>query len=119
VPCYMVMTALRSAAAVYASTAVLSALVALMTTPALTAISESLPHAVRSAAFGIVYAVAITVFGGFTQFIVKALIDFTASPLAPAWYLTAALIAGGCAMLAMRESAPAVLAAQRCAVHRR
>jgi MFS transporter, MHS family, citrate/tricarballylate:H+ symporter len=110
VPCYMTMTAWRSAAAVYTTTALLSALVALMTTPALTAISESLPHAVRSAAFGIVYAVAITVFGGFTQFIVKALIDLTANPLAPAWYLTAALVIGAGAMFAMRESAPAVLA---------
>jgi MFS transporter, MHS family, citrate/tricarballylate:H+ symporter len=110
VPCYMTMTAWHNAAAVYATTALLSALVALMTTPALTAISESLPHAVRSAAFGIVYAVAITVFGGFTQFIVKALIDLTASPLAPAWYLTAALVIGACAMLTMRESAPAALA---------
>jgi MFS transporter, MHS family, citrate/tricarballylate:H+ symporter len=115
VPCYMSMTAWRGAASVYASTAVLSTLAGLMTTAALTAISESLPHAVRSAAFGIIYAVAITVFGGFTQFIVKALIDLTASPLAPAWYLCAALLIGGSAMLAMRESAPAALAARSAA----
>ena len=52
-------------------------------------ITESLPRAVRSGALAILYAVAIAVFGGSTQFIIQWLIHATASPLAPAWYVTA------------------------------
>jgi MFS transporter, MHS family, citrate/tricarballylate:H+ symporter len=110
VPCYMAMTAWRSAVGICAVTAALGCLEALMIGPFLTAISESLPHAVRSAAFGILYAVAIAAFGGFTQFIIKSLIDLTGNPLAPAWYLTLALLIGGSAMVAIRESAPGRIA---------
>jgi len=109
VPCYIAMTAWRSAAAIYAVTALFGSLEALMIVPFLTTISESLPHAVRSAAFGILYAVAIATFGGFTQFIIKLLIDLTGDPLAPAWYLTMALVIGSSAMFAVRESAPSRL----------
>jgi hypothetical protein len=72
----------------------------------LTTISESLPQSVRSAGFGILYAIGTTVFGSFSQFNIKALIDATGSPLAPGWYLSAALVCGALAMLLMRESAP-------------
>ena len=110
VPCYIAMTAWRSTTAIYAATAIFGSLESLMIAPFLTSISESLPHAVRSAAFGILYAVAIAAFGGFTQFIIKSLIDLTGNPLAPAWYLTLALVIGSSAMFAVRESAPCRIA---------
>jgi len=110
VPCYIAMTAWRSTTAIYATTAVFGSLESLMIAPFLTTISESLPHAVRSAAFGILYAVAIAAFGGFTQFIIKSLIDLTGNPLAPAWYLSLALVIGSSAMFAVRESAPCRIA---------
>jgi MFS transporter, MHS family, citrate/tricarballylate:H+ symporter len=106
VPCYVAMTAWRSPAAVYAVTAVLAALEALAIVPTMTLVSESMPQAVRSTAFGMVYAIGVAVFGGFTQFIIKSLMVLTGNPLAPAWYMAFMIVVGGSAMLAIRESAP-------------
>ena len=106
VPCYLAMVSWRSAATVYAITGLFGVLEALMITPLLTTISESLPRAVRAAGFGLVYAVSVAVFGGFTQFVIKALMDLSGNPLAPAGYLSVVLLVGGSAMLAVRESAP-------------
>ena len=68
--------------------------------------TRSLPQEVRSGGIGIIYAVAITVFGGSASFVVAWLTEVTGSPLAPAWYMCAALAFGVCAMLAVRETAP-------------
>jgi MFS transporter, MHS family, citrate/tricarballylate:H+ symporter len=106
VPCYVAIISWRSAATVYAITGLFGVLEALMIAPLLTTISESLPRAVRATGFGLVYAVSVAVFGGFTQFVIKALMDLTGNPLAPAGYLSVALLIGGSAMLAVRESAP-------------
>ena len=46
------------------------------------------------------------VFGGSTQFAIKALTDLTGSALAPAWYMTGAVLIGGIAMTLMKETAP-------------
>ena len=37
-----------------------------------------------------IYAVAISIFGGSTQFVITALIKWTGNPLAPAWYWSVA-----------------------------
>ncbi|MEI9977067.1 MAG: hypothetical protein WDO73_36460 [Ignavibacteriota bacterium] len=66
----------------------------------------SLPKAVRSGALAIIYSVSASVFGGTTQFAIKALTDLTGNPLTPAWYLTGAVIVGGIAMVLMQETAP-------------
>jgi MFS family permease len=110
VPAFMLVVELHSAVAIYAATAVMSVLAGLFTGPAIVLISESLPRAVRSGAMGTLYAVAISVFGGTTQFTVKWLIDLTGSALAPFWYMSAALAIGITAMALMTETAPAVLA---------
>jgi hypothetical protein len=47
---------------------------------------------------------AVATFGGSAQFIVKLLTDTTGSPIAPAWYLTGALIIGGLAMSVFRSA---------------
>lgn len=106
VPAYLLMTHLQSAPVVFGAMGILAALQAFFAAPALVAVTESLPKAVRSGALAIIYAVAVSVFGGSTQFAVKALIDLTGSPLAPAWYMTGAVIIGGIAMSLMRETAP-------------
>ena len=106
VPLFMAMTEMPSRSVVYGSIAMLSGSQALIASMVMLGISESLPLASRSGAFGIIYAVGAAVFGGSTQFVIKGLNDLTGSPLAPAWYLTGALVIGGAAMLAMRESAP-------------
>jgi MFS transporter, MHS family, citrate/tricarballylate:H+ symporter len=106
VPAYMMMINLPSVAVVYGAIAILAVLQAFLTAPALITITESLPKAVRSGALAIIYAVATSVFGGTTQFAIKGLTDLTGSPLAPAWYMTGAVVIGGIAMVLMQESAP-------------
>ncbi|ANY19668.1 Proline/betaine transporter [Tsuneonella dongtanensis] len=70
------------------------------------ALTEGLPLRVRAGALSLVYAVAISVFGGSTQFIIAWLTDATGDPMAPAWYLLAATGIGLVAMALMRESHP-------------
>jgi len=72
----------------------------------LTGLSESLPTSLRAGSLGIVYALAICCFGGSAQFVVTWLIDVTGSPLAPAWYMSGALLLGLAGMIGMRETAP-------------
>jgi len=113
VPSYMVMIKVPSVGVVYGAIAILAVLQAFLTAPALITITESLPKAVRSGALAIIYAVATSVFGGTTQFAIKGLTDLTGSPLAPAWYMSGAVVIGGIAMALMPESAPVKAAPSR------
>lgn len=70
------------------------------------ALAESLPKSIRGSGFGIVYALAIAIFGGTTQLIVTWLIHVTGSAMAPAWYWMSAATLGQIALLLMAESAP-------------
>ncbi|MGN3974179.1 MFS transporter [Tsuneonella sp. SYSU-LHT278] len=72
------------------------------------ALTEGLPRRVRSGALALVYAIAISVFGGSTQFVIAWLTDVTGDPMAPAWYVLAATAIGLCAMALMRESRPSL-----------
>jgi urea transporter len=76
--------------------------------PALTAITESLPRHVRAGALGTMYAGAVAVFGGTTQFMVAWLIGKTGNELVPGWYGTAALLVGLVGAFALRETRPAI-----------
>jgi hypothetical protein len=69
-------------------------------------LTENTPAVMRAGTVGILYALAIALFGGSAQFMVTWLIEVTGSPLAPAWYLSGALLLGLAGMLTMRESAP-------------
>ncbi len=73
-------------------------------------LAESLPKTIRGAGFGTIYSATVATFGGTTQLVVTWLIHVTGSALAPAYYLTGATVIGLLALLAMPESAPAVLA---------
>jgi MFS family permease len=106
VPGFIAMEHWRSAATVYGVTAALGALQGLASGPAFVMIAEALPKAVRSGALSLIYAIAIAVFGGSTQLVIKELLSITDNILAPAWYLTGALVIGGIAMAIMRETAP-------------
>ena len=108
-PAFIAINASRSAVVMYAATAIVCMAQNCTDVPVLLLITESLPKAIRAGALAVIYAVAIAVFGGSTQFVVKALIDFTGNPLAPAWFMTAALLVGACAMLGMREVAASAL----------
>ncbi len=71
-------------------------------------ITEDFPARIRSGALAIVYALAISIFGGSTQFVVAWLTGVTGSPLAPAWYMAAAAILGFVALCFARETAPGI-----------
>jgi len=86
--------------------ALMAALLALGTPAIMAQIGESLPIQLRSGGIGFIYAFAIAIFGGTTSFVVTWLTASTGSPLAPGWYMCAALAVGVLSMLSMRETAP-------------
>jgi len=96
----------RSTAALLGGVALMSTLATIATCPVVIWVAESFPAPIRSGGVGIVYAVAIAVFGGTTQAGVTWLIRATGSPMAPAWYWLVSLIVGLIAIMAAHESAP-------------
>lgn len=108
VPTFQAIIHLHSPVALYAATALLTAVTGLGQAPMTTAIIESLPRHVRAGALGTMYALAVAVFGGTTQFVVAWLIGFTGNLLVPGWYLLGAAVAGLAAMIMTRETAPVV-----------
>ncbi len=65
-----------------------------------------MPAGIRSGAVAKVYAFAISIVGGSTQFVIARLIRVTGSPMAPAFYWTAARATGLVVMQFLPESAP-------------
>jgi MFS family permease len=106
-PCFMAMAHFRTPLSLYCAILVMSPLLALGSSVTVTFLAESMPAPIRSGGIGIIYAVAITVFGGSTSFMAAWLTDVTGSPLAPGWYMGAALAIGVFAMVAVSETAPA------------
>ena len=90
----------------YAAVAWLSIVTAIAQTPVIVTLTESLPKNIRSGAVATVYAFAISIFGGSTQFTVAKLIAVTNNALAPAFYWTVAAVLGVIAMMLVTESAP-------------
>ncbi len=105
-PSFWAISHYRTGLALLAGCAMLTIPGNISSSSVLVAITESLPPAIRSGALATIYALAISAFGGTTQFIVTWLIAATGDPLAPAWYMGIAVIAGVVAMVAMRETAP-------------
>jgi MFS family permease len=105
-PCFALLERERTGVALYVACGVLASASTLSTSTSLVAITESLPHRVRSGALAIIYALSISIFGGSTQFIVAWLTRLTGSPLAPAWYMIGSVIVGLLALCVMPESAP-------------
>ena len=105
-PCFWVLAHARSAAALYGAAALLSICSNTANVSMVVVITEQLPRAVRSRGLGLIYACAISLFGGSAQFVVAWLIEATGSPLAPAWYMTGGVVVGLVAILQLRETAP-------------
>jgi MFS family permease len=107
-PCFWAVVHYRTAVALFAATAVMGILSAIASSSVLISVTESLPKRVRSQSLALVYAVAISIFGGTAQFNVALFTKLTHSSFAPAWYMTAAILVGFLAMLTLRETAPLV-----------
>ncbi len=105
-PCFWVMSHARNLWQLYGAETVLVAFAGVSSVPVIVAITEQLPAKVRSGAVAIVYALAISLFGGSTSSVITLLIRFTGNPLAPAWYWSIAMIVGLVAMVLIPESAP-------------
>ena len=105
VPAFWVISTYRTTWALYSMAAATTILLSLSATPVIVALTETMPKRIRAGAISIIYAFAIAIFGGSTQSIIKFLID-RSSPMAPAWYLTAAYSVALVAMVLMKETAP-------------
>lgn len=92
VPVFHVLNQLRTAPALLTATAVLTLFHILGSSPAVLLFVQALPARVRAGATGIVYALAIAIFGGTTQLFETLLIRWTGNPVAPAWYMMGAVI---------------------------
>jgi MFS transporter, MHS family, citrate/tricarballylate:H+ symporter len=106
IPAFWLLERLRTGSALYAVCGVLTGIQTLSSATIIVAITESLPQRVRSGSIALIYALAISVFGGSTQFMVAWIIRATGNPLAPAWYMLGAVIIGLIAMFQLPETAP-------------
>ena len=106
-PAFLVIVRVRSPAVLYASCVLLGIFTGLTQGPVVTALAESLPHRLRAGTLSLVYALAIAVFGGSAQFVVKWLQRATGNDLAPGWYMLGAALLGLMSMILLSESAPA------------
>ena len=107
VPGFHAIMASRAMAVLVEVAAGMAVLTGLFVGPAMASLTENMPRSLRAGAVAILYALAISVFGGSAQFMVTWLIDITGSAIAPAWYVSGALVVGLIGMIGMPESAPA------------
>jgi MFS family permease len=70
----------------------------------LTALTEAFPNQARSSGLAISYAIAVSVFGGTTQFMIAWLIGTTGDRLSPAYYVIVTSILGLWAMFKLPQS---------------
>jgi MFS family permease len=92
IPVFHLLNELRTATALLAATAVLTVFHILGSSPATIHFARALPTRARAGTIGIVYALAIAIFGGTTQLIETLLIRWTGNPVAPAWYMMGAVM---------------------------
>lgn len=104
IPAFLVMIHFKNALALFSMTILLGTLMGILTPPSVTLFTEALPSRVRAGALGTVYAVSIAVFGGSAQFIEQLLINRTGSPIAPAFYMTAAIGVGMIGIFMLEET---------------
>jgi MFS family permease len=107
IPVFHLLNEFRTPTALLASTAILTTFHILGSSPALLLFVQALPARVRAGATGLVYALAIAIFGGTTQLLETLLIRWTGNPVAPAWYMTGAVIAALTGALLLPERARA------------
>lgn len=116
IPAFGLITHYRTAAIFLGCTAMFSIFGSASTAPLYAWFAESLPAQIRSSGLAIVYAFAIAIFGGTTQYSVAWIIKVTSNPLAPAYYWTAAAVLGLGAVILARESAPRQIAKSKAAL---
>lgn len=106
IPAFYLLTHNRNVVGLAVMTATLAVSASLATPPIITSLTEMLPRSARAGGVGLIYAVAIGIFGGMTQFNVAGLTRLTHSNLAPAWYMTGGVAVALVAMFLFPETAP-------------
>ncbi len=109
IPAFVLVHRFRNAEALYAVAALLAVALSLSSSSVLVAVTESLPKHVRSGALALIYACAVAIFGGTTQFNIAWLSGVTRSELAPGIYGATAALFALLAMTVLKETAPAAL----------
>ena len=104
-PGFYLMIRFHSTLALFTATGVIAALSSLSTGAALISLTEAIRKEVRGVGVGVVYAIAVTLFGGATQPIIAWLTHSTHDAMAPAYYMAATSLIGIIAMAMMRETA--------------
>jgi MFS transporter, MHS family, citrate/tricarballylate:H+ symporter len=105
-PAFWIINHYPSVQILYAMMGLIAVLFAIASPPVIVALTEGLPKSIRSGVVATIYAFAISVFGGSTQFVITWLIQRTGNPLAPAWYWMGALLLGLATASLMPETAP-------------
>jgi MFS family permease len=93
VPGFYLLNEYRTGTALLGVTMVLTTFHILGSSPAVLLFVQALPARVRAGATGLVYALAIAIFGGTTQLFETLLIRWTGNPVAPGWYMMGAVVA--------------------------
>jgi drug/metabolite transporter (DMT)-like permease len=88
---------------VLSMTAVLTALLFVVTTPLCVLLLEIFPATVRASGVATIFSIAVMVFGGSSQLIVTWLLAKTGSAMAPAFYLLGCCVATLLAVATIRE----------------
>jgi MFS family permease len=103
-PAFVLLMAVTTTGVLMFVTALLTLLGVLSAAAAMTTITEAFPNQVRSSGLAIAYAIAVSVFGGTTQFVVAWLIGVTGDRLSPAYYVIVTSIIGLWAMFKLPEA---------------
>jgi MFS family permease len=106
VPGFFLLSTVRSTGVLIGLSVALTIAASLAQPSTLVSITESIPSRIRAGSLGLIYAFAISVFGGSTQFTAAWLTGLTHDPLAPAWYMTASVGLALIAMVVLPETAP-------------
>jgi MFS family permease len=103
-PAFWLLTIAPGKASLFLAGCILRLSIGIALSAVLVHITEDFPARIRSGALAIVYALAISIFGGSTQFVIAWLIGVTGNPFAPAWYMTVAAVVGLVALCFARET---------------
>jgi MFS family permease len=104
IPGFLFLIHERSVFALVLTIVVMSALAAPSAVAGLTTMTEVFPAANRGAGIALSYALAVTIFGATTQFVIAWGIQVTGSPLAPAYYVMLTSALSMVAMKLLRET---------------
>lgn len=107
IPLFQFMSLARSGTSVIVATAVAGVFSGLFSGTAPTYLCELLPTRVRYTALSVGYNGAVMLFGGFAPFIATLLVRLTGTPIAPAFYITAAALLSFVVIAAVRAPDPA------------